>query len=103
MTDLEDAVVAARGAIEQLVLAIVRDELRRHLGSAREDRSANTPIDVSEYPMRNAILPCIGSERWANVDAVRFHRMPSDSLPCCRVAAQRRHIGATVKRRSSLR
>jgi hypothetical protein len=32
MNDLEDAFRAAGGTIEQLVRAIVRDELRRHLG-----------------------------------------------------------------------
>jgi hypothetical protein len=47
MTDLEDAFRAAGGSIEQLVRAIVRDELRRHLGPA-----ADHFINVKEAPMK---------------------------------------------------
>jgi hypothetical protein len=47
MTDLEDAFRAAGGSIEQLVRAIVRDELRRHLGP-----EADHFINVKDAPMK---------------------------------------------------
>jgi hypothetical protein len=47
MNDLENAFRAAGGAIEQLVRAIVRDELRRHLGP-----EADHFINVKDAPMK---------------------------------------------------
>lgn len=47
MNDLEDAFRAAGGTIEHLVRAIVRDELRRHLGP-----EADHFINVKDAPMK---------------------------------------------------
>ncbi len=47
MNDLEDAFRAAGGIIEQLVRAIVRDELRRHLGP-----EADHFINVKDAPIK---------------------------------------------------
>jgi hypothetical protein len=47
MNDLEDAFRAAGGAIEQLVRAIVRDELRRHVGP-----EADHFVNVKDAPMK---------------------------------------------------
>ena len=47
MNDLEDAFRAAGGTIEQLVGAIVRDELRRHLGP-----EADHFLNIKAAPMK---------------------------------------------------
>jgi hypothetical protein len=47
MNDLEDAFRAAGGTIEQLVRAIVRDELRRHLGP-----EADHFVNIKGAPMK---------------------------------------------------
>jgi hypothetical protein len=50
----------------------------RRLWSGRRD--PKPLLDVSETSMRNAILPCIGSETWGKLDPVRLHWMPPNSV-----------------------